>query len=66
MKQTLIILLTLLILQVNAQTSVYHPFPDSNAIWNCSYLIDCLQGCNYEYGNFSLIIDGDTLISGSS
>jgi hypothetical protein len=37
---------------------VYHPFPDSNAVWNVK-----LQDWNYEE-NFSYVYSGDTLING--
>lgn len=44
--------------EVHSQTTIYHPFPDSNAIWVGHYwpgLINC--GENYAY-----IISGDTAI----
>ena len=43
---------------VNAQTSVYHPFPDSSAVWNFSCSQFCMSGSTIE--NYSMIIDGDT------
>lgn len=33
MKKILLLISTLISVNVNAQTSVYHPFPDSNAVW---------------------------------
>jgi len=64
-------LLTLLFLiefvyTAKAQTNVYHPFPDSNAVWGMS------SGCGdmiNQCGNFvynKLYYDGDTVISGYS
>jgi hypothetical protein len=47
-----------------AQTSVYHPFPDSDAVWNISWthydqgVVTCT-----ETGKWSYIISGDTLIN---
>ena len=51
MKKLLFLISILLSFYVNAQTSVYHPFPDSNATWCCQKLIGtgcCLCG-NPEY-----------------
>jgi hypothetical protein len=46
-----------------AQTSVYHPFPESNAIWN----IDCIawpcHNSNSPHEYFSYAIIGDTVIN---
>lgn len=50
-KITLIILLFICEFSINAQTSVYHPFPDSNSLWrvNGSYW-DCNPLCDfYQY-----------------
>src|SRR3954469_22817274 len=71
MKKLLLVILILGTLSSKAQTSVYHPFPDSNAIWNVS-----AQGCCFSYcpppgsGNpvlddfiFSYSIKGDTIIN---
>ena len=41
----------------NAQTNVYHPFPDSNAVWN-EY-----TGTNSGYGYYIESIIGDTIIN---
>ena len=54
-------LLLLFILSANsvfAQTNVYHPFPDSNAIWNIHW--NCFFGTGEAW--FSYYIDGDTTI----
>jgi hypothetical protein len=43
------------------QTSVYHPFPDSNASWNVLYSnYQCQWGDSQEY--YSLVLDRDTVI----
>ena len=49
--------------QTKAQFNVYHPFPDSNAVWGMS------AGCNIDWGCFSSqyiqnFLDGDTVIDG--
>lgn len=75
MKKLLLILINFLFCTfVNAQTSVYHPFPENNAIWNitaqgCCW-IDCPSPPNPnpiigDY-NFSYSFSGDTIINGST
>src|SRR5438270_681988 len=61
MKKLLLLILTLVTLVVNAQTSVYHAFPDSNAIWNVGHSI---AGGPYGLESFyySYTISGDTTI----
>jgi hypothetical protein len=45
------------------QTSVYHPFPDSNASWNFDFSnYQCPWGDSHEY--YSIILTGDTSING--
>lgn len=45
-----------------AQTSIYHPFPDSNASWNITYSqYYCAFGDAIE--QYSIIISGDTIIN---
>lgn len=61
MKNLLLLIATILTLSTNAQTSIYHPFPDSNAIWNL-YFTGCQTGNDNE--SYSILIVGDTLISG--
>ncbi|HLG35233.1 MAG TPA: T9SS type A sorting domain-containing protein [Bacteroidia bacterium] len=51
---------------VEAQTSVYHPFPDSNAVWNFNH--GQIWGCgpplyNYLSEHYSYMINGDTIIN---
>src|SRR6266853_1395317 len=54
-----------LLTQTKAQTSVYHPFPDSNAVWNQGLGIS--EGCGGPYRDFSefysFVFDGDTAIN---
>ncbi len=45
-----------------AQTSVYHPFPDSGAVWNVHW--QCMFG--YGDGWFSYTFDGDTIINSTT
>lgn len=66
MKKLLLLSLTLMLffsnLQTIGQTNVYHPFPDSNAVWGMS------AGCHeVNCGDYSYIkyyYDGDTVIEG--
>lgn len=45
-----------------AQTSVYHEFPDSNAVWNFNFWAYCFaSGTGDEY--YSIAISGDTVIA---
>ena len=47
----------------SAQTSAYHPFPDSNASW--CILTGCLDGsCNGDYGYIVDRLMGDTIVDG--
>src|SRR5258705_7649220 len=63
MKKLLLLLATIFTLTANAQTSVYHPFPDSSAIWNfhTTQWICNFGGTIHSY--YSITISGDTLIS---
>lgn len=61
MKKNLLLILTAVTFSATAQTSVYHPFPDSNSVWNYHYVLNCIQGYADEY--YSLTISGDTTIS---
>jgi len=65
MKKLLLIIATFSTLTISAQTSVYHPFPDSNACWNFHYApMHCGFGIAYEY--YSIIYSGDTIICSKS
>lgn len=66
MKKLLVFIFVLFVITTYSQTSQYHPFPDSAAIWN----IESYQSCglffdiwNYSY---SIIISGDTVLNGKS
>jgi len=62
MKKLLLIIATFSTLTISAQTSVYHPFPESNACWNIQYVLSqCWMGTSDE--NYSIIISGDTNIN---
>src|SRR5262245_56270590 len=65
MKEFLLLFCFLFSLSAKAQTNVYHPFPDSNAVWNIYFeqyyiTIPCTLS---EFRN-SYIISGDTIIKG--
>jgi hypothetical protein len=45
---------------VNGQVSVFHPFPDSGAVWNCSYSTMCTFGM--DNGWYSIVSGSDTTI----
>jgi hypothetical protein len=67
MKQRLLLFLSVLMLNlVHGQTNVYHPFPDSNAVWNEVFRIwGCGSWPYYHEERFSIVIHGDTTIGGS-
>jgi hypothetical protein len=49
---------------VKSQTSVYHPFPDSNAVWNVNIYI--WAGCfpvSDLYEDYSYVFAGDTILN---
>lgn len=66
MKKILLLFLTLLTLYSSGQTSVYHPFPDSAAIWN----FESSRGCGQYFDTweylYSYIITGDTMINSNT
>ena len=58
MKKKLLLLLFVVSFSAQGQTSVYHPFPDSGAVWNGRYF-----GYWFDYvESYSYIMSGDTLI----
>ncbi|MCK9220744.1 MAG: T9SS type A sorting domain-containing protein [Bacteroidales bacterium] len=65
MKKLLLIAATLIVFSANAQTTVYHPFPDSNAVWNIHYWM-----YSWMYGTedcfYSITFSGDTVIGTQS
>jgi hypothetical protein len=66
MKNLLLSIALLSVIAAKSQTSVYHPFPDSNACWN----INMSQGMCYMGGwadeAYSITISGDTIINSQS
>jgi hypothetical protein len=44
-----------------SQTSVYHPFPDSNVVWNVEWANACSVGISNRFWD-SYILQGDTVI----
>ena len=74
MKKLLLLVATLTTLTAKSQTSVYHPFPDSNAVWNIQAQGCCVNNCpppptpnpQLDDYNFSYFIQGDTVISSNA
>ena len=67
MKKLLLIIIIFIALSSNGQTSIYHPFPDSNAVWN----IQCSFYCwlpPYDIGgkSYSITFSNDTVIGSQS
>ncbi len=63
MKKVVLLLVMLNLFQhlCEAQTNVYHPFPDSNAVWNIHYFATCL-GAGGAEDYYSFKMQGDTLM----
>jgi len=61
MKKLLFLIALIYSVSAKAQTSVYHPFPDSNAVWNTESYNDCILGSNDD--NYSITMTGDTIIN---
>ena len=62
MKKILIGIFLLATVSGSAQTFLYHPFPDSNAIWNYGYQLLYPQGGGSdEIGNYAFLMTGDTV-----
>jgi hypothetical protein len=61
MKNNLLLFATLLALSATAQTRGYHPFPDSNAIWNFHAVLYGIPPSDQYY---SVSLTGDTVING--
>jgi hypothetical protein len=60
MKKLILLILLLPLLQAKAQTNVYHPLPDSNAVWNFNFHVTCPFGMVADY---SIMISGDTILN---
>ena len=63
MKKNALLLFMLMVLLTKAQTSVYHPFPDSAATWNIDASKWCGLGFDFWQHLYSITISGDTLIN---
>ena len=66
MKKFLCLFLFASTISAEAQTSAYHPFPDSNAVWNINHFI--WWGCGpptyaMRHELFSYVLNGDTAIN---
>jgi hypothetical protein len=66
MKKFLLFLLLLLSFYSKGQTNVYHPFPDSNAVWNVVIRESCINPSDYCEQLYSYIITGDTIIGSNN
>jgi len=64
MKRLLYLLFFLNPIFLFAQTNVYHPFPDSNAVWNEQYDYYDFYPSPICIDNYSITINGDTMING--
>lgn len=64
MKKILVIIIALLSQNVNAQTNIYHKFPESSAFWNIHLDSHSPQGSSDNGSqDYSIIITGDTVIN---
>jgi hypothetical protein len=61
MKWLLFIIAIFAALAGQSQTNLYHPFPDSNAVWNFNYFWACM-GSDPTNDFFSVTYSGDTVI----
>jgi hypothetical protein len=62
---TAFLMFLLLTLPAISQTSVYHPFPDSNVVWNVESSSPCSVGVSDRFW-MSYIIQGDTIIGANN
>ena len=60
-----IVLSSLLCITCSAQFNVYHPFPDSNAIWG-EELGDGSCGCGGTTYVYNFVVNGDTVVNGKT
>lgn len=65
MKNILLLIALFAALSSQSQTNLYHPFPDSNAVWNINYYWACM-GSEPNNDLFSLTYSGDTIIGSTS
>ena len=64
MKKLFFFGVVLAVFSANAQTTVYHPFPDSNAVWNVNFWMGCWGGVSND--NYSITFSGDTIVGSQS
>lgn len=50
----------------NGQTTVYHPFPDSNAVWNVQSFQACQDPFSFWEHSYSIMMTSDTVISSTT
>ncbi len=62
MKQIVFFILLSFASVSKGQTSIYHPFPDSNAYWNIIVEVYCAPMNSHVFDHHSVEIGGDTLI----
>ncbi len=62
MKKLLYLIFLTTTLGTRAQTSIYHPFPDSNAVWNWQYYASYCTPFSQVDEEYSYELDGDTVI----
>ena len=62
MRGFLFTIIFLSILNAKAQTSVYHPFPDSNAVWRVDWGAAYCALYNYPQAKYQYEVQGDTLL----
>ena len=64
MKKLLLAIFTSVAAFTNAQTNVYHPFPETDGAWNFTTRFWCWSGVPQPIDNtYSLSVEGDTVIS---
>jgi hypothetical protein len=62
MKRLIYLILIFFASKVNAQTSVYHPFPEHEAVWNFNFRPYCFIG-SPGTNDYSITFSGDTIIN---
>ena len=62
MRTFLLIIIATASLEIQAQSGIYHPFPDSNAVWNWHfYNFYCTPFAPIDE-EYSYMLDGDTVV----
>jgi len=62
MKKALLVIFFLSSFRLYAQTNMYHPFPDSHAVWNVWFNMNCFSS-GYANVEYTIQIVGDTVIN---